>query len=72
MPMPDVTALEHLTCALCDWRELCFARVREVKFPAPLFTVKTAELGLADRPQVHFELHRERTVLAYGMVEGAS
>lgn len=71
--MPGVLVLEHVASALRKWRNVRLARVREVKFLAPLYPDESAELELTGLPgQVRFEIRREGKVLARGVVEGAA
>ena len=71
--MPGVLMLEHVALALRAWRDQRLARVREVKFLAPLRPQERAELELVERDgQLRFELRREGQVLARGVIEGTA
>lgn len=68
-----VLLLEQVALALRAWRAERLACVREAKFIAPLAPEQTAELQLtAAGAQVRFELRRDGTLLARGLVEGAT
>jgi 3-hydroxymyristoyl/3-hydroxydecanoyl-(acyl carrier protein) dehydratase len=68
-----VLLLERVADALRAWRGERLACVREAKFVAPLEPEQTAELRLTPvGAQVRFELHRDGTLLARGLVEGAA
>jgi len=70
--VPGVIVLEHVAHALRAWRNQRLARVREVKFLAPWRPGECADLELAEHAgQVRFEVRREGTVLARGVIEGA-
>lgn len=67
-----VLLLEKVAEALRAWRGERLACVREAKFVAPLRPEESAELRLTPAgAQVRFELHRDGTLLARGLVEGA-
>jgi 3-hydroxyacyl-[acyl-carrier-protein] dehydratase len=69
--VPGVLVLEHVARALRDWRNQRLARVREVKFLAPLHPREVAELELTSRSgQVRFEMRCDGKVLARGAIEG--
>lgn len=69
--VPGVLVLEGVAQALREWRNQRLARVREVKFLAPLHPEEIAELELMDRSgQVRFEMRRDGKVLARGVIEG--
>ncbi|WP_188793749.1 hydroxymyristoyl-ACP dehydratase [Dyella nitratireducens] len=71
--VPGVVVLEHVAEALRSWRDQRLARIREVKFLAPLYPGISAELELVDRcGQVQFELRSDDQVLARGVIEGAA
>jgi 3-hydroxymyristoyl/3-hydroxydecanoyl-(acyl carrier protein) dehydratase len=68
-----VLLLERVADALRAWRGERLACVREAKFVAPLEPEQTAELRLTPAgAQVRFELRRDGTLLARGLVEGAT
>jgi 3-hydroxyacyl-[acyl-carrier-protein] dehydratase len=68
-----VLLLEQVAEALRAWRGQRLACVREAKFMAPLEPEQTAELQLTPAgTQVRFELRRDGTLLARGLVEGAT
>ncbi|HET6805721.1 MAG TPA: hydroxymyristoyl-ACP dehydratase [Frateuria sp.] len=68
-----VLLLEKVAEALRAWRGERLACVREAKFVAPLEPGETAELQLTRAAaQVRFELRRGGTLLARGLVEGAT
>jgi 3-hydroxymyristoyl/3-hydroxydecanoyl-(acyl carrier protein) dehydratase len=69
--VPGVLVLEHVARALRDWRHQRLARVREVKFLAPLHPQEMVELELTGHSgQIRFEMRRDGKVLARGAVEG--
>jgi 3-hydroxyacyl-[acyl-carrier-protein] dehydratase len=71
--VPGVVLLEHVACALRDWRNLRLARVLEVKFLAPLRPGDQAQLELDDAAgRIRFAIQRGQQVLARGVLEGAS
>jgi len=71
--VPGVVLLEHVAQALREWRNQRLARVREVKFLAPLRPGESADLELTDASGlIRFELRREGTILARGAIEGAT
>jgi 3-hydroxymyristoyl/3-hydroxydecanoyl-(acyl carrier protein) dehydratase len=68
-----VLLLERVADALRAWRGERLACVREAKFVAPLGPEQAAELQLTPAgAQVRFELRRDGTLLARGLVEGAA
>lgn len=70
--VPGVLLLEHVAQALRDWRQQRLARIREVKFLAPLYPGTSAELALLERGgQLRFEVRQQDQVLARGVIEGA-
>lgn len=71
--VPGVLMLEHVARALRAWRNQRLARVREVKFLAPLHPQEHAELELVEHAgQLRFEIRREGLLLARGVIEGAA
>lgn len=67
-----VLLLEQVAEALRAWRGERLARVLEAKFIAPLLPDQTAEVALtAAGERVRFEIRREATLLARGLIEGA-
>jgi 3-hydroxymyristoyl/3-hydroxydecanoyl-(acyl carrier protein) dehydratase len=71
--VPGVLLLEHVAQALRAWRAQRLSRVLEAKFLAPLLPGEQAELELAESTgRVRFEIRREATVLARGLIEGAA
>lgn len=81
--VPGVLLLEHVARALRAWRAQRLSRVLEAKFLAPLLPGERAELELAElelaelKPaestgRIRFEIRREATVLARGLIEGAA
>ncbi|WP_266180241.1 hydroxymyristoyl-ACP dehydratase [Dyella humicola] len=70
--VPGVVLLEQVAQALREWRDLRMARVLEVKFVAPLLPDERATLDLIDAAgRVRFEIRRDGTLLARGLIEGA-
>jgi 3-hydroxymyristoyl/3-hydroxydecanoyl-(acyl carrier protein) dehydratase len=68
-----VLLLEQVAAALRAWRGERLARVLEAKFVAPLEPGQPAELRLTPAgAQVRFEIRRDGTLLARGLVEGAT
>ncbi|WP_445145189.1 hydroxymyristoyl-ACP dehydratase [Dyella sp. Tek66A03] len=74
MPVvPGVVLLEHVAQALREWRGLRLTRVLEAKFVAPLLPDEPARLDLIEAAgRVRFEIRRDGTLLARGLIEGAS
>jgi 3-hydroxyacyl-[acyl-carrier-protein] dehydratase len=71
--VPGVLLLEHVATALRAWRAQRLARVLEAKFLAPLHPGEPAELELGESGgRIRFEIRRESTVLARGLIEGAA
>jgi 3-hydroxyacyl-[acyl-carrier-protein] dehydratase len=74
--VPGVMLLEQVALALQAWRAQRLARVLEVKFVVPLLPGQIATLRLGEEPnaaaRVRFEIHRDGTLLARGLVEGAA
>ena len=70
--VPGVMLLDHVAQALREWRDLRLTRVLEAKFMAPLLPDQHATLDLIDAAgRVRFEIRREGTLLARGLIEGA-
>jgi 3-hydroxymyristoyl/3-hydroxydecanoyl-(acyl carrier protein) dehydratase len=70
--VPGVVLLEQVALALRAWRGQRLARVVEAKFLAPLLPDETAVIRLAPADaRVRFEIRRDDTLLARGIVEGA-
>ncbi|MFC5436689.1 hydroxymyristoyl-ACP dehydratase [Rhodanobacter umsongensis] len=73
--VPAVILLEQVALALRAWRGQRLAHVLEAKFVAPLRPDEAAVLRLSasatDRARVRFEIERDGTLLARGVVEGA-
>jgi 3-hydroxymyristoyl/3-hydroxydecanoyl-(acyl carrier protein) dehydratase len=70
--VPGVVLLEQVALALRAWRNQRLARVVEVKFLAPLLPDETAVVRLTSADaRVRFEIRRDDTLLARGIVEGA-
>ena len=70
--VPGVLLLEHVAQALREWRQQRLARIREVKFLAPLHPGVSAELALHERAgQLRFEVRHQDHVLARGVIEAA-
>ena len=72
--VPGVILLEQVARALRAWRGWRLARVIEAKFVAPLLPEEVAMLHLteADSLRFRFEIRREGSLLARGLVEGAA
>lgn len=71
--VPGVLLLEQVADALQQWRGQRLARVREAKFVRPLGPAQTASLQLTQSgTTVRFEIRRGDTLLARGLVEGAT
>jgi 3-hydroxymyristoyl/3-hydroxydecanoyl-(acyl carrier protein) dehydratase len=72
--VPGVLLLEQVALALRAWRGQQLVRVLEAKFVAPLLPDEAAMLHLTetDRAQVCFEIRRDGSLLARGLVEGAA
>ncbi len=72
--VPGVMLLEQVALALRAWRGQPLGRVLEAKFAAPLLPEETATLRLtaADGARARFELRRDGTLLARGVVEGTA
>ena len=72
--VPGVLLLEQVALALRVWRGQRLVRVLEAKFVAPLLPDEAAMLHLteADRSRVHFEIRRDGSLLARGLVEGVA
>jgi len=70
--VPGVVLLEQVALALRGWRRQRLARVVEVKFLAPLLPDETAVVRLTPADaRVRFEIRRDDTLLARGLIEGA-
>jgi 3-hydroxymyristoyl/3-hydroxydecanoyl-(acyl carrier protein) dehydratase len=70
--VPGVVMLEQVAQALRAWRGQRLARVVEAKFLAPLMPGETAVVRLsAADARVRFEIRRDDSLLARGLVEGA-
>jgi 3-hydroxymyristoyl/3-hydroxydecanoyl-(acyl carrier protein) dehydratase len=68
-----VLLLERVAESLRAWRGQRMSCVREAKFIAPLLPEQTAELRLMPAgAQVRFEIRRAGSLLARGLVEGAT
>jgi 3-hydroxyacyl-[acyl-carrier-protein] dehydratase len=68
-----VLLLEQVADALRAWRGQRLARICEAKFVAPLGPGEAAELRLTPAgAQVRFEIRRDGSLLARGLVEGAT
>lgn len=66
-----VLLLEQVAQALRSWRGERLARVLEAKFIAPLLPGEAAEVALtAAGERVRFEIRRESSLLARGLIEG--
>ena len=72
--MPGVILLEQVALALRAWRGQRLARVMEAKFVAPLLPDEAAMLRLTetDPLRFRFEIRRDGSLLARGLVEGAA
>lgn len=74
--VPGVVLLEQLALALRAWRGQRLAGVLEAKFVAPLLPDQVAMLRLtetdAERSRFRFEIRRDGSLLARGVIEGAA
>ena len=74
--VPGVILLEQVALALRAWRGQRLERILEAKFVAPLLPQQTAVLRLSEvaaaTARIRFEIQRDGTVLARGVVEAAS
>lgn len=74
--VPGVVLLEQVALALRAWRAQRLVRVVEAKFVAPLLPGESATLCLTSvatgGSAARFEIHRDGTLLARGLVEGVS
>lgn len=71
--VPGVLLLEQVALALRAWRGQRLARVIEAKFVAPLLPDQAATLRLSGSgSRVRFEIQRDGSLLARGLVEGAA
>ncbi|OOG40182.1 hydroxymyristoyl-ACP dehydratase [Rhodanobacter sp. C05] len=72
--VPGVILLEQVALALRAWRGQRLARVTEAKFVAPLLPDEAAMLHLTetDSLRFRFEIRRDGSLLARGLVEGAA
>jgi 3-hydroxymyristoyl/3-hydroxydecanoyl-(acyl carrier protein) dehydratase len=71
--VPGVVLLEQVALALRAWRGQRLARVVEAKFLAPLLPDEAATVRLTPaEARVRFEIRRDDTVLARGLVEGTA
>jgi len=74
--VPGVILLEQVALALRAWRGQRLARVLEAKFVAPLLPDEVATVYLMETDAVHsrfrFEIRRDSSLLARGLVEGAT
>lgn len=74
--VPGVVLLEQLALALRAWRGQRLAGVLEAKFVAPLLPDQVAMLRLtetdAERSRFRFEIRRDGSLLARGVIEGAT
>lgn len=74
--VPGVILLEQLALALRAWRGQRLACVLEAKFVAPLLPDEVAMLCLtetdAERSRFRFEIRRDGSLLARGVIEGAT
>lgn len=72
---PGVLLLEHVAHALRAWRDQRLARVVEAKFMVSLLPEQSATVYLRDSGaggRIRFEIRRDDTVLARGVIEGAA
>lgn len=70
--VPGVVLLEQVALALHAWRGQRLARVVEAKFLAPLLPGEAAVIKLSSaNARFRFEIRRDDTLLARGIVEGA-
>lgn len=71
--VPGVVLLEQVTLALRAWRGQRLTRVVEAKFLAPLLPDEAATVRLTSaEARVRFEIRRDDTMLARGLIEGAA
>lgn len=74
--VPGVLLLEQVALALRVWRGQRLHRVLEAKFMAPLRPDESAQLELrevgTDTSRIGFRIERDGTLLARGIVEGAT
>ncbi|MES2312082.1 MAG: hydroxymyristoyl-ACP dehydratase [Pseudomonadota bacterium] len=74
--VPGVVLLEQLALALRAWRGQALTGVLEAKFVAALLPDQVATLRLteadAERSRFRFEIRRDGTLLARGVIEGAT
>jgi 3-hydroxymyristoyl/3-hydroxydecanoyl-(acyl carrier protein) dehydratase len=74
--VPGVVLLEQLALALRAWRGQRLACVLEAKFVAPLLPDELAMLHLTEadaaRSRFRFEIRRDGSLLARGLIEGAT
>ncbi|OOG65342.1 hydroxymyristoyl-ACP dehydratase [Rhodanobacter sp. B04] len=72
--VPGVILLEQVALALRAWRGQRLAGVVEAKFMAPLLPDEAAMLCLAEAgaARFRFEIRRDGSLLARGLVEGAA
>ena len=74
--VPGVILLEQVALALRAWRGQRLARVLEAKFMAPLLPDEAGIVCLTETDALHsrfrFEIRRDSSLLARGMVEGAT
>ncbi|HEY8682964.1 MAG TPA: hypothetical protein VIM06_07315, partial [Rhodanobacter sp.] len=74
--VPGVILLEQVALALRAWRGQRLVRVLEAKFVAPLLPTQRAVLRLTEADaagagkRIRFEIQRDGSLLARGMVEG--
>ncbi|OOG49620.1 hydroxymyristoyl-ACP dehydratase [Rhodanobacter sp. C01] len=72
--VPGVILLEQVALALRAWRGQRLSEVVEAKFMAPLLPDEAALLRLTEAGAVRFrfEIRRDGSLLARGLVEGAT
>jgi 3-hydroxyacyl-[acyl-carrier-protein] dehydratase len=81
--VPGVIMLERVALAMRAWRGQRLARVLEAKFMAPLLPAQTAVLRLTEavpggsnlanpKVRIRFEIRRDDSLLARGLVEAAT
>lgn len=72
--VPGVILLEQVALALRGWRQQRMSRVLEAKFMAPLRPGELAQIHLsdADGTRIRFRIERNGSLLARGLVEGAT
>lgn len=74
--VPGVILLEQVAQALRSWRAQRLACVLEAKFMAPLLPGEVAVVHLteteAGRSRFRFEIRRDGSLLARGLVEGTA